>query len=170
MRTANFDIAIRYARPPFSGCDCRPFLADDMVPVAAPSLIDSAEFDAQGLPIGVPLMLDTYLSSDFDDWLRLTGHNRPPGLTAQNFSLYSMAVEATLNGRGFMMGHTSLIADLLAEGRLQPLSDKWVSAPNQFYLLTRTGVPLTPIAQDFVDWLLLEAGAASSGASDRERE
>jgi len=159
MRTSNFDIAIRYARPPFAGCECRPFLADDMVPVAAPSLIESAEFDAQGLPIGVPLMLDTYLASDFDDWLRLTGHVRPPGLTAQNFSLYSMVVEATLQGRGFMMGHTSMISDLIADGRLRPLSDKWVTAPNQFYLLTKTGVPLAPVAQSFVDWLLLEAGA-----------
>jgi LysR family glycine cleavage system transcriptional activator len=159
LRTSNFDLAIRYGRPPFPGCDHRELLFDELVPVAAPSLLLSSILDAQGLPINTPLFLDTYWANDFDDWLRRTGHVRPDDLATQTFSLYSMVIEATLNGRGFMVGHTSIVSDLINDGRLQPLSDRRVTAEKQFYLLTKTASPLSDIAAAFVDWILEQAMA-----------
>lgn len=157
LRTSNFDVAIRYGRPPFPGCDHRALLFDELVPVAAPSLLRSSNLDEQGLPIGMPLFLDTYWANDFDDWLRHTGHVRPANLVTHTFSLYSMVIEATLSGRGFMVGHTSVVSDLIEEGRLLPLSDRRVTASNQFYLLTKASSPLTEIAAAFVDWILDQA-------------
>lgn len=157
LRSSNFDVAIRYGRPPFPGCDHRALLFDELVPVAAPSLLRSATVDEQGLPIGMPLFLDTYWTNDFDDWLRHTGHSRPTNLVTHTFSLYSMVIEATLSGRGFMVGHTSVVSDLIDEGRLQPLSDRRVTAGNQFYLLTKAASPLTEIAAAFVDWIVDQA-------------
>ena len=159
LRTSNFDIAIRYGRPPFPGCDHRPLFFDELVPVASPALISASETDEIGLPAGAPLMLDTYWQSDFDDWLASTGEKRPARLATQTFSLYSMVVEATLNGRGFMIGHTSLIGDLLRDGRLQALSDKRMAAANQFYLLTKAEAPLSAAADIFVRWILDQANA-----------
>lgn len=164
MRSAGFDIAIRYGQPPFAGCDHRPILTDEMVLVAAPSLIRSVDFDDQGLPLGVPLMLDSYWGNDFDEWLRQAGRVRPRGLITQTFSLYSMAVEATVKGRGFMIGHTSLVTDLIEHGQLQPLSSLRFPTTNQFYVLTKSGLPMSPIVAAFVDWLMLEAGAARGGS------
>ncbi|MDO9364582.1 MAG: LysR substrate-binding domain-containing protein [Sphingopyxis sp.] len=166
MRAANFDVAIRYSQPPFAGCDYRPILVDELVPVASPDLVAKAEFDKQGLPVGVPLMLDTYWANDFDEWLRHMGQRRPAGLITQTFSLYSMAVEAVVKGRGFLVGHTSLVSELIANGNLVALSDRRVTAPNQFYLLTRAGLPLPPIVAAFVDWILLEAGAPKAAGGD----
>ncbi|MBK6413443.1 LysR substrate-binding domain-containing protein [Sphingopyxis sp.] len=157
LRTSNFDMAIRYGRPPFPGCDHRELLFDELVPIAAPSLLRSSPLDEQGLPVGMPLFLDTYWANDFDDWLRHTGHIRPANLVTHTFSLYSMVIEATLNGRGFMVGHTSVVSDLIAEGRLQPLSERRVTAGNQFYLLTKAGSPLSDIAAAFIDWILDQA-------------
>jgi len=154
LRTSNFDVAIRYGQPPFPGCEYRALFHDELVPVAAPSLLQSSSLDGQGLPIGVPLMLDTYWANDFDDWLGHTGHVRPANVVTQTFSLYSMVVEATLNGRGFMVGHTSVVSDLIEQGRLQPLSDQRVTADNQFYLLTKASSPLSEIAVAFVDWIV----------------
>lgn len=158
LRTSNFDVAIRYGQPPFPGCDYRPLFFDELVPVAAPSLIETAARDEHGLPVGMPLMLDTYWANDFEDWLRRTGHPRPANLITQTFSLYSMVVEATLSGRGFMIGHTSVVSDLIEQGRLQPLSDDRVPAGNQFYLLTKASVPLSDIAETFIDWIVEQAG------------
>lgn len=157
LRTSNFDVAIRYGQPPFPGCDYRALFFDELVPVAAPSLIESAERDEHGLPVGKPLMLDPYWSNDFEDWLRHTACPRPADLITQTFSLYSMVVEATLSGRGFMIGHTSVVSDLIDAGRLQPLSDRRVAAGNQFYLLTKTSVPLSGIAETFIDWIVEQA-------------
>jgi LysR family glycine cleavage system transcriptional activator len=156
LRTSNFDLALRYGRPPFPGCDHRDFLFDELVPVASPAVAERAQLDERDLPIGVPLMLDTYWSHDLDDWLHRTGSIRPPNLIIQTFSLYSMAVEATLNGRGFMIGHTSLISDLVAQGKLQYLSAKRVTANNQFYLLTKSSAPLSKSTETFIDWILAQ--------------
>ncbi|MBW8295439.1 LysR substrate-binding domain-containing protein [Sphingopyxis sp.] len=157
LRTSNFDIAIRYGRPPFPGCDHRELLFDELVPIAAPSLLRSSTLDAQGLPIDTPLFLDSYWANDFEDWLRYTGHVRPTDLVTHTFSLYSMVIEAALSGRGFMVGHTSVVSDLIDEGRLQPLSERRAPATNQFYLLTKSASTPSDIAVAFVDWILDQA-------------
>ncbi|MDT9598845.1 LysR substrate-binding domain-containing protein [Sphingosinicella rhizophila] len=162
LRTSNFDVAIRYGRPPFPGCDYRELFFDQLVPVASPELIATSELDDQGLPIGAPLMMDTYWQSDFDDWLASSGQRRPANLMTQTFSLYSMTVEATVHGRGFMIGHTALIGSLLDEGKLQILSDNKVTAQNQFYLLTKTAVPLSDGAETFVNWILEQAAPSET--------
>ncbi|RYY28798.1 MAG: LysR family transcriptional regulator [Sphingomonadales bacterium] len=162
LRTSNYDVAIRYGKPPFPGCDYQELFFDEMVPVASAAAIEKSEFDERGLPIGVPLMSDTYWQSDFDDWLSGSGLPRPENLITQTFSLYSMAVEATLQGRGFMMGHTSLIGSLLEEGRLQALSELKVTSQKQFYLLTKSAVPLSEGAENFVNWILEEASSSQN--------
>lgn len=154
MRTANFDVAIRYGRPPFPGCDHRPILLDELVPVASPDLIAASTADPRGLPMGAPLLLDTYWTSDFDDWLARTGQSAPADLSVQTFSLYSMVVDAALAGQGFMIGHTALVCDLIAQGRLRALSPKRAPADKQFYVLTKASEPLSEAAETFVQWLL----------------
>ncbi len=157
LRTSTFDIAIRYADPPFPGCDHHALLHDELILMAAPSLIEQVHRDADGLPVGVTLLLDTYWADDFDRWLRATGGTRPANLKTQTFSLYSMVIDAAVNGRGFMVGHTSLVGDLIVQGKLVPLSPERAPASNQFYLLTRTGPPPGEPAQSFIDWVLAEA-------------
>lgn len=153
LRTSNFDLAIRHGKPPFPGCDYRELLFDEIVPVASPALLESATLDECGLPTGVPLMLDTYWSGDFEHWLQKTGNARPANLNIQTYSLYSMTVDAVLSGRGFMMGHTSLIGDLVKQGKLVYLSEQKVASNNQFYLLTRASAPLSKSAETFIDWV-----------------
>ena len=161
LRTSNFDVAIRYGKPPFFGCDHVEILTDELIPVAAPSLIETAELNRDGLPEGVPLMLDTYWPGDFDDWLRHTGCARPANLMTQTFSLYSMSVEATLNGRGFMIGHTSLLSDLIEQGKLRPLSRKRAPANNHFYMLTKSGFDISETTGAFLEWVEQQATRTS---------
>ncbi len=162
LRTADFDVAIRYGRPPFAGCDHRPILFDELAPVASPELIAASRSDDRGLPVGAPLLLDTYWTGDFDDWLARTGQSAPADLAIQTFSLYSMVVDAALNGQGFMIGHTALVSDLIAQGRLQPLSVRRAPADKQFYVLTKASEPLSQAAEAFVQWLVGQGQARSA--------
>lgn len=157
LRTSNFDIAIRHGRPPFPGCEMTELFFDEIVPVASPKVIETAERDERGLPRDVPLVVDLYWQHDFNDWLGRTGQTAPPTINMKTYSLYSMAVEATLEGAGFMIGHTALIGDKIADGRLIPLSELRVPSPCQFYLLTKSAVPLPGPAKTFVTWLLDQA-------------
>lgn len=161
LRASNFDVAIRYGNPPFPGCDYRPILFDELVPVASPGLIENAGLDERGLPVGAPLMIDPYWESDFAYWLDQTGQPSPRGLNIQTINLYSMVVDATLKGRGFMIGHTALIGDLIEEGQLQTLSDRRVASKHQFYLLTKAGVPMNDATGAFVDWIMARASGAA---------
>ncbi|WP_428680382.1 LysR substrate-binding domain-containing protein [Sphingopyxis sp.] len=153
MRTSNFDVALRYGRPPFPGCNVWPILSDDLVPVASPELIASASLDDHGFPAGAALISDPYWEHDLADWLAGVSLDKPKGLRVQAISLYSMAVEAVLKGRGFMIGHSSLIGDMLDDGRLVPLSDQRVPAAKQFHVLTRAGAAPSPAADAFVRWI-----------------
>ncbi len=162
LRTSNFDIAIRHSRPPFAGCEHRQFFFDELVPVASPKLMQTAEIDDRGLPVGVPLMVDNYWEHDFTDWLGRTGHTWPERLSTQTFTLYAMTVDATVQGGGFMIGHTALVGDLLKQEKLQPLSDMRIPSNNQFYLLTKSSAPLSSSAQIFVDWFLQQTGSNDS--------
>lgn len=174
MRTSNFDIAIRYGQPPFPGCEYRALLFDELVPVASPKLMMTTDADHLGLPIGAPLMLDIYWEHDFTDWLNRTSQIRPEKLSTQTFSLYSMTVDAAVQGSGFMIGHTALIGGLLEEGKLQQLSRLRVPSNNQFYLLTKSGAPLSEAAETFVTWVLEQAKAGQAqplpGASGPESD
>jgi LysR family transcriptional regulator, glycine cleavage system transcriptional activator len=157
LQTSDFDIAIRYGRPPFAAREARRLLFDQLVPVISPALAPSITFDSLGLPVDVPLMVDTYWASDLDEWLKGAGGARPASLVTQTFSLYSMALEATLKGRGFTIGHTALIGDLIARAELLPLTETRVDAPNQFHLLTRPNAAPSQMAEEFIAWILDEA-------------
>ena len=159
LRTSHFDLALRYGNPPFPGCDHRDLFFDELVPVASPALIESSRIDAYGLPEGVPLIVDLYWAQDFEYWLSEGGITRPKELNTQTFSLYSMALDAAVRGRGYMIGHTSLIGDYLRRGELQLLSQRRVPARHQFHLLTKSAVPLSDAAAAFAGWLLKEAQA-----------
>ena len=154
MRTSNFDVALRYGRPPFPGCNVLPILSDELVPVASPELIASASLDDHGFPAGAALISDPYWEHDLADWLAGVSLDKPKGLRVQAISLYSMAVEAVLKGRGFMIGHSSLIGDMLDDGRLVPLSDQRVPAAKQFHVLSRAGAAPSPAADAFVRWIV----------------
>lgn len=161
MRTSNFDVAIRYGRPPFPGCNAWPILTDELMPVASPDLVASASLDHLGFPAGAALIADPYWEHDLADWLAAVSMDKPKGLRVQAISLYSMAVEAVLKGRGFMIGHSSLIGEMLDDGRLVPLSDHRVPAAKQFHVLTRAGAAPSPAADAFVRWILeIGSGAA----------
>ena len=154
MRTSNFDVALRYGRPPFPGCNVLPILSDELVPVASPELIASASLDDHGFPAGAALISDPYWEHDLADWLAGVSLDKPKGLRVQAISLYSMAVEAVLKGRGFMIGHSSLIGDMLDDGRLVPLSDQRVPAAKQFHVLSRAGAAPSPAADAIVRWIV----------------
>jgi LysR family transcriptional regulator, glycine cleavage system transcriptional activator len=157
---SNFDVAIRYGNPPFPGCNHAPFLRDEMVPVASPECFERYDNDERRIIEEATLILDTYWDEDFSDWLTETNHP-PVKASTRTFSLYSMVIDATLNGQGFAMGHAPLVRDLIQSGRLKALSDQWVPTAKSFHLLTKGSRPLSEAAETFVDWITKEANVAS---------
>ncbi|MDT9598823.1 LysR substrate-binding domain-containing protein [Sphingosinicella rhizophila] len=163
LRTSQFDVALRHGKPPYPGCTSRQLFVDELVAVASPALLAESRLGPDGLIEGAAQMVDSFWADDLDHWLGGAGISRPAELRTEIFSLYSMVIDATVQGRGFMIGHSSLIHGHLRRGELQLLSPCRVRSPNQFHLLTKSAVPLSDAAASFVDWVTAEAGAALDG-------
>ena len=73
-----------------------------------------------------------------------------------------MLVQAAIGGiMGVAMGRTSMIAQELEQGTLVPLFDLWVAAPARYLLVTTPASKRKPEVQEFIDWILRQAGDAS---------
>jgi LysR family glycine cleavage system transcriptional activator len=157
LPSSNFDIAIRYGETPVSNYQHWELLFDELVPVASPGLLATAVRDDAGLPIDVPLMLDMTWSGDLGEWLSRTGQGRSTTPSRQGFSLYAMAVDAVLQGRGFMIARTALVGDLIDQGRLRALSDRRVAASEQIYLVSKSARSVPANVALFTNWLIRKA-------------
>lgn len=135
FRREPFDLGLFYARAgerieTAAGAQAIPLVRDRLLPVCSPRL-------REPLPSGRPRALDdladllqrsgglhdTVWRDDWQRWLQAV----KPGTTAAeaealaagpDFSLYSLALQAAVDGEGVLMGRERLVAPLLAQGKL----------------------------------------------------
>jgi LysR family glycine cleavage system transcriptional activator len=150
LRRELFDLAIFLVRDSPPGCRMATISEDLIFPVCAPELARGLKCPAD--LACVPLLRDTSWARDWDCWLSAASSR---GITASDgpaFSLYSLAVQAALDGAGVLMAHAALIDPHLASGALV--------AP--FPMVARTGMRLailTPerssaTAASLIAWLV----------------
>jgi LysR family glycine cleavage system transcriptional activator len=116
LRRELFDLAIFYVREAPPGCRTIRLCEDTIFPVCVPSL--AGTLASPGDLAAVPLLRDTTWTDDWDCWLSTASAARFPIEEGPAFSLYSMAVQAALDGTGVLMGHEALIGGHLASGAL----------------------------------------------------
>jgi DNA-binding transcriptional LysR family regulator len=153
-----FDLAIRYTSgPPPAGLESRPWLREELVPVAAPALVTGRPRTAEGLA-GLPFLHDT--SDGFwRHWLAAAGRPDllPPSGTV--FNDYNLAVGAAVSGLGVLIGRTALIAEELRDGRLIEAVPLRVPSPRAYHLVRPTAPP-RPAAAALWAWLRPQGDAA----------
>jgi len=128
----DFALFLVHAAPP----DCRmiPICEDVIFPVCTPDIARRLTTHADLARL--PLLRDTSWSGDWACWLAAASLAGIATEAGPAFSLYSMAVQAALDGAGVLMGHRALIGPHLASGALV--------AP--FTTLARTGLQLAVLA------------------------
>ena len=150
FRREPFDLAIFFVRGMPRGA--RPFkVCDDVIfPVCTPAM--AATLHSPEDLAACPLLWDTSWAGDWGCWLAAAGVTGCPVNTGPAFSLYSLAVQAALEGAGVLMAHEALTAGPMASGALV--------AP--FPMRATTGLSLEILAPDrlpaqtvhIVDWLI----------------
>ena len=68
------------------------------------------------------------------DWAALVGAEVPKKSAEITFSLSSAAIEAAMNGRGFVLAQMSMISDDLEAGRLVVPFDLRLRMPGAYFL------------------------------------
>jgi LysR family glycine cleavage system transcriptional activator len=150
LRRELFDFAIFYVRDAPAGCRMVRVCDDVIFPACAPRL--GGLLASPGDLASVPLLRDTTWTSDWACWLSAASSGGIAVDKGPAFSLYSMAVQAALDGTGVLMAHEALIGGHLASGALV--------AP--FPTVARTGchlailIPERPSAEAIrlIEWLV----------------
>ena len=153
FRREAFDLAFFYANHNAEGIRRIGLGQDELFPVCAPSLLQAQ--NAQGKDwTSLRLLHDTAWRDYWALWASAAGITGLNTSTGAEFSLYSMALQAAIDGAGVLMGRSSLIHQALKAGQLVALSDIRIPAPNELSVLLPESSPLLSHIDLLTDCLL----------------
>ncbi len=139
---------------------------EDLLPVCSPALL--AARGRPGKPAdlgGWPLLYDLGWDADWSYWFARQGRPTPDLSRASGFRLYSMLVQAAVNGIGAAIGRPMLIARELESRALVPVFDRQAEAPERCCLITTAAARQRAEVRAFREWTLDEARAATRAAT-----
>ena len=162
LRRDRLDVVVRFGRPPFADARSLASHPEEVFPVCSPALLTrhglSAETaDPALLPrIGVDFVHPSWLR--WQAWARAVGWGE--GMLAAavdrsqlRFNHYTDAIQAAVNGEGVTLGWATLVAELLADGRLLRLGRHRLETPDRYHILIPAGRDPSPAAAQLVAWL-----------------
>lgn len=160
FRREEVDVAIRYGRGHWAGLHATWLLAEDILPVCAPRLLEGAarlrgpEDLAQQRLIGVSLYPD-----EWHMWLTAAGLPTALANRATVFDMPILAIQAAIDGMGVAITHSPLVENDLAAGRLVAPFDTTLPSDMGYYLVAPTATAQSPAIAALRDWLLAPGGA-----------
>ncbi|MGD9508166.1 MAG: LysR substrate-binding domain-containing protein [Geminicoccaceae bacterium] len=111
-----FDLAIFFLREAQRGARAFKVCDDILFPVCAPAL--AAALSAPADLAACPQLWDTAWKDDWAIWFAAAGVGDVPANHGPGFSLYSLALQAALEGEGVLIAHEALAAAAIAAGTL----------------------------------------------------
>jgi LysR family glycine cleavage system transcriptional activator len=147
----NIDAAIHYGRQDWPGAAYLKLMDEDVLAVAAPTLLPrplTQAADALTLPL-------LQLESRPGDWGRWFGHHgmagqRPPAML---FDQFATMAQAAIHGLGAAILPQFLIEQDLSQGRLLPLFGPGIRAQGAYYLVWPQDQPARAPLTSFIAWL-----------------
>lgn len=159
LRTAAVDLRIRYGDGVWPDETSLLLFGDYLYPVCGPAFAAEAEVSKPEDLLALPLLrlsgVDTNWT-DWEEWLRRAGVAGKPR-SGRSFTNYVIALQAAQDDQGVALGWHSLVAPLVAEGKLSRLGDVEIPAPGAFYVTWNASRDLSPEAVALRDWLVAQA-------------
>jgi len=114
-----YDLALFYTEGSLPGVEVIPLAEDLIFPVCSPVLLEGERPLRRPADLaGRVLLHDASWRNDWQLWLDRADAAAVDGETGPDFSLYSLALEAAVDGAGVLMGHEALVAPAIARGNL----------------------------------------------------
>ncbi|MBO1041168.1 LysR substrate-binding domain-containing protein [Brucella pituitosa] len=128
-----------------------------MAPVCRPDLLDVNDPDRLHLLRHQTHLYDTFWDKDWATWFNAFGESpQSYGQDALGFDLYSMVVQAAVDGMGLAMGHDALVQKEIEDGKLVYPFEQFCPCPKHFYLNTKAGLKSDSVAS-VISWIREEA-------------
>lgn len=150
------DVAIRFGFGEYPDQSAELLMRDEMLVVASPALLAGKH-----LTQAADLKDFALLRSDGEfwrAWFERVGLNWPEPQGGLFFNDSALVLQAALDGRGVALSRRSLCQQDLDSGRLVQLFPETLPNGRAYWFVTPEGVPLTPLARRFRDWVFCEAG------------
>ena len=165
-RADRAQVSIRYGQGPWPGVRCRPLMDETLFPVCSPALLE------RGPPLETPadlarhtLLHVTWLSNQAElfpgwrAWLDAAGAPDVAVPVHRRYSLFGLALDQAIAGRGVALTSSVLAADRLASGVLvRPFGDRFaLASPFSYDLLMPAHGEAPPAVAAFTEWLVAQA-------------
>ena len=157
------DIGLRYGDGNWKSLKAFRLFGINSFPVCAPDYLEGAP------PLKAPddllnhnlINLDgaPHASEDWWWWLKGNDVAVPKSFKTLGFDSYDNVIRAALDGQGVALGYSGLVAKLMADNRLVRPIEAELSRGHAVYLVMPNNVKPTPRVQEFMDWILEEAGS-----------
>ena len=163
----DIDLCIRYGPGNYPGLHVECLLAEEVVPVCSPALLEGPEaLQAPAdlcrhtlLHVDRPVGDDSH--PDWPMWLAAAGVDNCDASRGSRFTMASMAVEAAIAGQGVALAGSVLVADDIAAGRLLRPFELRFPVKFAYYLVGVEATWEQPRIVAFREWLRSETRGAS---------
>ncbi|HMX16355.1 MAG TPA: LysR substrate-binding domain-containing protein [Rhodocyclaceae bacterium] len=159
------DLAMRFCRPEAAPAGIRLF-GDEVFPVASPAVAKALPARWTPASLGRTTLVAFEDGSAFswlawDRWLAELGLAGARPRAVLRFNHYDQSVRAAVDGRGVALGRLALVRDLIAEGRLVPVTGRRETVQDRAYYLVAGPGRQRPEVAAFAAWLCSEAAAGA---------
>ena len=159
----DFDVWIAFTDRVAETLHVETLFEETLLPVCSPAFLKTRGQPREPADLhGWPLLYDLHWTTYWSHWFAHHGTKEADLSQASGFRLYSMMVQAAVEGMGVALGHSLMIARELEQGTLVSLFDSRVTAPARYLLVTAPASKDKPEVLAFRDWVLRQAGAENS--------
>ncbi|UYG07155.1 LysR substrate-binding domain-containing protein [Halomonas sp. M4R1S46] len=161
-------LAIRYGRGPWPEVKSHRLFGDELFPVCAPSLLEREDRPMEPADLANHTLLEVAWESrqgiafpGWQAWLDAAGVGDRVTPPQRRYSLFGLAMDQAIAGRGIMLANHPVAMDRLESGVLvRPFGGRHVlPSPMTYDLLVPPAGEAPPAVAGFIDWLLNEAAA-----------
>lgn len=149
------DVALRYGVPRWGDLHCERLLDEELIVVAAPSLVAKTKLPIAPSAIArLPLLHDQF-NPAWDKWAEAAGL-APSNLPSEGVKFRDSAVliAAAIDGQGVALARHMLVQDDLRAKRLVRLDSISISVDRALYFVCRPGEQSRPAIRAFRNWLV----------------
>lgn len=156
LERAEADIAIRYGKGSWKGCESEKLMDEWIFPVCSPAFNKGR---LPKMPAGLKRfrILRDDCQVEWNAWAQAAGIDLAECPHATEYSDSNLMLGAAAAGQGIAIGRSALVSADLASGQLARVCDVIVPAPYSYYVVAAAGRAKPPHLQAFEAWLRDEA-------------
>jgi LysR family glycine cleavage system transcriptional activator len=166
----NYDLAIRGALEPMTGCDSVPFMTESIVPVCHADLAESGGLRTPADLARHTLIRYTTEPYPWSTWFRAAGVPETAGASTLHFEQMFFALQAASEGLGVVLVPLFLVADDIVAGSLCAPFGFLGAMHRHYFANTSPASAHNPVLAEFRAWLIEEGRSTEQAIAAWKQE